>query len=192
MKFRTFCLLCWLVLIGFGYADSDRICDITIQFPAPTIENRVINRGYPSIFQAGGVFFANGLPAPTSKEGWFILHTKDEYIAKHDLVFNDFSPYGVSAVEQPASGLSNQVSIADVEIAKFTHGHRLKLNPNHLFLIWDDVHIGEPEFYPKNIPDLWLRDADGERFEYNPGDSFYLNILNPMVRHTTDISQNIV
>ena len=190
---RAFCVYCCLAFIAFVYADKEfQICDPTIQLPAPTTADRVTNRSYPSIFQASGPLLVHGLPAPTFEsdfEQWFELYTKDEYVVVHDLIFSDFMPYERAFIrhyvteDQPYHGLSNQIGIEDIAIAKSTHHRRLELNPNHLYLAWDDVHIGQPEFYPKNMPELWLRsDMDGGLFEYNPGDSFYLNILNPDVR----------
>ena len=171
------------------YVDEPvQICDQTVEFPAPPVEQRILTRTFPSVFQAAAPLLVHGLPAPKSPEERFELLTTDEYIIVHDLHFSDFMPYERAFIrhriteEQPFYGLSRQIGVDDMEIAKATHQRRLALNPNYTFLIWVNFNIGALNEYPDN-PDFWLRsDIDGGLIEYPDPGVYYLNILNPEVQ----------
>ena len=192
MRKLNFYILVLLVITCLLYADDHaQICDQTVEFPAPPVEERILTRTFPSTFQAANPLLVDGLPAPTFEmnvEEWFESYTKDEYIIVHDLHFSDFMPYERAFIrhhvteDQPFTGLSRQIGVEDMEIAKATHQRRLALNPNYIFLLWVSFHVGELHQYPDN-PDFWLRsDIDGGLIEYPDPGVYYLNIFNREVQ----------
>ena len=77
---------CVLILLAIGcllYAeDHFQVCDQTVEFPAPPVEERVLTRTFPSVFGTGPIL-VDGLFDATSEvsfEEWFELQMKDEYI----------------------------------------------------------------------------------------------------------------
>ncbi len=191
MKNLNFCVLVFLAIGCLLYADDHfQVCDRTVELPAPPVEERVLTRTFPSVFGTGPIL-VDGLFDATSEvsfEEWFELQMKDEYIIVNDLLFSDFLPYERAFIrhrvteDQPFLGLSRQIGVDDMEIAKATHQRRLTLNPNYVFLIWVYFHVGEHDEYP-DTADLWLRsDIDGGLMEYPDPGAYFLNILSPEVQ----------
>ena len=136
----------------------DQFCDQTVDFPAPSIEKRVITRTYPSIFQSFAPVVVEGL---TKDE----RDRSDELITLHDLHWtSDFS------------------IISNLEIGKAIHQRRHALNPNYIFLVEHDFYHAPPNTFPENS-NYWLRgDISGNRIRYGGETHFYINILDPDVQ----------
>ena len=164
------------------------ICDETVEFPAPSIEERVTTRTYPSIFQAGNpVVGIDGLTSADFYANPEELLTKDEYIVIHDLHFSDFVPYEHAFIkyrvteDQPFLGLSTLIGVDDMELAKASHQRRLTLNPNYVFLSGDGFYVGELNDFPAASNLLLRGDITGNLIMYG-GHNPYLNLLNPEVQ----------
>ena len=168
-----------------------QFCDETVVFPAPNVEKRILTRSFPSVFQAWEPVVLNGSPPPAFEvdfEAWFASYTTDEYIIVHDLHFSDFMPYEEAFIRhrvtetQPFLGLSRQIGVDNMAIAKATHQRRLALNPNYIFLTSIGFYVGALDAYPDD-PELWLRsDIDGGLMAYPDPGTYYLNLLNPEVQ----------
>ncbi|MCG9134199.1 leucine-rich repeat domain-containing protein [Candidatus Poribacteria bacterium] len=163
------------------------ICDQTVDFSAPLIEERVTTRTYPSIYQAGNpVIGIDGLTSADFYSNPTELLTKDKYIIIHDLHFSDFVPYEHAFIryrvteDQPFLGLSTLIGVDDMELAKATHQRRLTLNPNYVFISGYNFYADALENFPDD-PDFWLQgDITGNLIPYD--NDFYLNVLNPDVQ----------
>ena len=168
-----------LNLIEFKY---DLLCEI-VEILAPSTEERILTRTYPSIFQAWNPVLIEGV----TTDYYFEDEALDKYTTYHDLHFNNFSPYNLAEVDRhirggtPAyEGLLTQVS-GDIEVAKKVHQRRLKRNPNYVFLAAFQLY-NELSALPDNS-DFWLRsDIDGDLIEYGDPGTFYLNLLAPHVQ----------
>ena len=128
----------------------EEVCE-TIPLASPSIEERVINRTYPSIAQSS--FYVTNLPPEVSE-------------TYHDLHINDFTPYQAAEIEvhltedRPTEGLANQLA-GRCDIAAAIYQQRLDMNPNHLLLFGIGFYASHAGGFPENS-DVWLRDADGE------------------------------
>ena len=131
----------------------DPICDQTIDFPALPVEERVLTRTYPSIFQAWRGLADKGQP------------NDDELYALHDLhLTSDFS------------------IISNLEIGKAIHQRRHAFNPSYIFLVEHDFYHAGPNTFPEDS-NYWLRgDISGNRIRYGGETHFYINILDPDVQ----------
>lgn len=176
---RVFCILCFLSILSFVYSNDHLIiCDDSLQFQAPSIEYRVTNRSYPSIFQASQRMLTDGSYVPIDD---------DISTAMHDLIFSDFVHFERAYVrpiisdDQPYYGLASQIGMEFTENAQEMHRTRISLNPNHLNITWRDFQIGEPNYLPDDF-DLYLRsDIHGGKLKYNET-LYYLDILHPDIQ----------
>ena len=187
MKKFNFSALIFLAITCLLYADDHfQVCDETVEFPAPPVEERVLTRTYPSVFQAGNPVLIDGLTSADFYANPTELLTRDEYIVIHDLHFSDFVPYEHAFVRfrvteaQPFLGLSTLIGVDDMEVARASHQRRLALNPNYVFISGYSFYADEWRNFPDN-PDFWLRgDITGNLIPYD--NDFYLNVLNPDVQ----------
>ena len=149
----------------------DTICDQTVEFPAPSIEERVTTRTYPSIFQAWNPVLVEGVMTDV----YYQDEALDKYTTYHDLLFSARLEHHIKADTPPYYGLVRQV-LGNIEIAKEVHQRRLRRNPNFVFLTVVQLHDVLPAF-PDN-PNFWLRsDIDGGLIGYDNG--FCLNLIEP-------------
>ena len=118
---------------------------------APSIEERVMTRTYPSIGQIWN--YVSDLPPEVSE-------------TYHDLHINDFIPYSVAEIEvhltedRPTEGLANRLA-GRCDIAAAIYQQRLDMNPNHLLLYSLGFYASHAEGFPEDS-DVWLRDANGQ------------------------------
>ena len=119
-------------------------------FPPP-IEERVLNRTYPSLSQSG--FYVTNLPREVSE-------------TYHDLHINDFTPYQAAEIEvhitedRPTEGLANRLS-GRCDLAAAIYQQRLDINPNYLLLFGIGFYSSHAGGFPEDS-DVWLRDATGQ------------------------------
>ncbi len=119
-------------------------------FPPP-IEERVLNRTYPSLSQSG--FYVTNLPREVSE-------------TYHDLHINDFTPYQAAEIEvhitedRPTEGLANRLS-GRCALAAAIYQQRLDINPNYLLLFGIGFYSSHAGGFPEDS-DVWLRDATGQ------------------------------
>ena len=141
-----------LALVNFEY---DELCKAELSLPS--IEERVLARTYPSVFQAWRGLAKEGQP------------NDDELFTLHDLHWSDFTPYGQTGIKfrvsanAPTVGLSTQLT-CDLELAKAIRQRRLELNPNYLFLTAWTFYKNGRNAYPEDS-NFWLRDAEGQIIE---------------------------
>ena len=164
-----------LDMVNFEY---DELCEF-VDIPVPSVEERVLTRTYPSIFQAWRGLAKEGQP------------NDDELFTLHDLHWSDFTPYNQSGadirgritVSAPIEGLTTQLT-GDIELAKTIRQRRLALNPNYLFLFSMSWSFSSPGAFPEDS-DFWARDAEGNRVMIgNPLDDLYIwNYLKPEVQN---------
>ena len=127
----------------------EEVCEIP-PFPPP-IEERVLNRTYPSISQIWT--YVSDLPPEVSE-------------TYHDLHINDFVPYQAAEIEvhitedRPTEGLANRLS-GRCDIAAAIYQQRLDINPNHLLLYSLEFYKTHAGGFPEDS-DVWLRDATGQ------------------------------
>ena len=135
-----------LKLVEFEY---DEVC--TIAPLQPPIEERIMARTFPSVFQAWSGLSIEGL-------------SEDESIAYHDL---HFSPYFTLrwhlTADTPTRGLSTHLA-GDLDKAKSVRQRRLMLNPKMLFLVSLTFFGAKEGEFPENS-DYLLRDAEGQVIE---------------------------
>ena len=143
-----------LNLIEFEY---DEVC--TIAPLQPPVEERIITRTFPSIFQAWGELVLEGL-------------SHDERVAYHDLHFSSFFTlkWHLTA-DTPTRGLSTHLA-GDLDKAKSVRQRRLILNPNMLFLVSLTFFGAKEGEFPENS-DYLLRDAEGQVIEAQKINSIY-------------------
>ena len=127
----------------------EEVCEIP-PFPPP-IEERVLNRTYPSLSQSG--FYVTNLPREVSE-------------TYHDLHINDFTPYQAAEIEvhitedRPTEGLANRLS-GRCDLAAAIYQQRLDINPNYLLLFGIGFYSSHAGGFPEDS-DVWLRDATGQ------------------------------
>ena len=179
--------LCVLILFSVTYSlIAQDLCQ-EHEFPKPSIEERVTNRTFPSVYRAWQPILSEDITAEYFYQNPVVVYTNDEYNAYSDLLFSDLIPYEHAFIrnhitpEQPFLGLSTQFTIENVTLAKASHQQRLRLNPNHIYLVVPDLQQNELRMYPDN-PDFWYKDVNGHLLEYPDPGRFYLNILNPEVQ----------
>ena len=143
-----------LNLVEFEY---DEVC--TIAPLQPPVEERIMARTFPSVFQAWDGLSIEGL-------------SEDESIAYHDL---HFSPYFTLrwhlTADTPTRGLSTHFA-GDLDKAKSVRQRRLILNPNMLFLVSLTFFGAKEGEFPENS-DYLLRDAEGQVIEAQKINSIY-------------------
>ena len=94
MKRFSICTLILLAIACLIYADDRaQICDHTVEFPAPPVEERILTRTFPSVVRAANPVLIEGLAAADFYANPREFLTKDEYIVIDDLHFSNFVPY---------------------------------------------------------------------------------------------------
>lgn len=148
-----------------------------------SIEGRVANRDYPSVFQAWN---------PIDMNCCFPLTTNDERLvvaSKHDFLWEEpVSQLGfgtdlvLGAVwDHKHGGLATQFTPESQQLALANRHKMLALNPNMVFLLevrWRDA---PGSFLPKDSP-FWQRNDDGTRvlgWDNGPEPYYLLNADNP-------------
>ena len=128
----------------------EEVCEV-ISPASPSIEERVLTRTYPSVYQVWT--YISNLPPEVSE-------------TYHDLHINDFIPYQEAEIEvhitedRPTEGLANRVS-GRCDIAAAIYQQRLDINPNHLLLYSIELYESHAEGFPEDS-NVWLRDANGQ------------------------------
>ena len=153
-----------LSLIELHY---DEACDIAPLLPS--VEERIENRSFPSVFQAWDhVIGLDHL-------------TLDQRYALHDLHWSPFFDlYWRKHIEGPAYGVATSLT-GDFERAREVRQRRLDQNPNMVFLVEVRLHN---HFTPEALPsdsDVWLRDAQGQIVQNNFTE-YLIDLLKPEVQ----------
>ena len=133
-----------LNLIEFEY---DEVCKISL--PVTSVEERISERTFPSIFQAWNMLSIKG-------------KTEEQRIGYHDLHFSpSFTLQWDIILSEPTYGLSTRLS-GNLEQAKAVRQKRLQLNPNMIFLNEIRIHNHGQLFAFPEDSDFWLRDNNGD------------------------------
>ena len=144
---------------------------------SPSIEERVINRTYPSVAQAA--YYVTNLPPEVSE-------------TYHDLHINDFTPYQEAEIEahitedRPTEGLANRLA-GRCDIAAAIYQQRLDINPNHLLLFGLRFYASSnPEGFSEDS-DVWLKDANGQIVGNDVGQPWIEYQIDLVKPHVQDI-----
>ena len=116
---------------------------LTCEIPRDSVEDRIRNREYPSLFSA----WHNIINHPDEDE--------DDLLTYHDLMWR--RQFGLQ-YHSTHEGLR---LIGNLEIAQLRQKMLLK-NPNMLFLVPIEYNGADPDAYPEDWP-YWLRDESGNR-----------------------------
>ena len=173
------------ILISF---EIDVLCEPTVictdvEFLTPSVEERILTRTYPSIFQAWNPIWVEGVSdAERSRD--------PKLVPFHDLVFNDWTIYDFPklirsyiSAEQPHRFLSEKKLAIDPEGIKERQQYYVSRNPNFIYLMhWNffETDLRNREF-PEDLK-YWLLDAEGNRILYDGESHFYINFLDPDVQ----------
>ena len=155
--------------------EYEEVCEI-IPPASPSIEERVLNRTYPSVCQFG--LYISDLPPEVSE-------------TYNDLHINDFTPYREAEIEvhltedQPTEGLANRVS-GRCDIAAAIYQQRLDMNPNHLLLFGTGFYASHAGGFPEDS-DVWLRDANGQIVANDVGQPWLEYQIDLVKPHVQDI-----
>ncbi len=156
-----------LNLTDFRY---DEVCGIE-PLP-PLVRERLVSRGFPSIFQAWeGVIGLDYL-------------TREQRKSLHDLYFSpNFTLEWIADPTTSTHGIATSLA-GDLAVARETRQRQLDLNPNMVFLrhIWLQYHSVRPDsqsFPPDS--DFWLRDAQGQRV-INSYNEYVIKFYEPEVQ----------
>ncbi|MDE0297765.1 MAG: leucine-rich repeat domain-containing protein [Candidatus Poribacteria bacterium] len=159
-------------LQGLNLADFryDEVCGIE-PLP-PLVRERLVSRGFPSIFQAWeGVIGLDYL-------------TREQRKSLHDLYFSpNFTLEWITDPTTSTHGIATSLA-GDLAVARETRQRQLDLNPNMVFLrhIWLQYHSVRPDsqsFPPDS--DFWLRDAQGQRV-INSYNEYVIKFYEPEVQ----------
>ena len=124
------------------HLEFDECCEV----PSLPVEDRMENRGFPSVFQA-----------------WPEKGLRKDLTAFHDLYWHGL-PFGLNWLTTS----ERQMLTGDIEKAKAQRDELLSKNPNMLFLVtiqYRDAIVGSQ--YPEDFP-YWVRDENG-----NPVKAWY-------------------
>lgn len=172
-------VLCLLLVASLIYGD---VCDELVEFNKPSIADRVINRSYPSVFQAWNPLIIEGVET----DNYSFDPELDKFTVYHDLVFSTYGTlYAVGSIEHhirddtpPYEGLVSHVS-GDLEVSKIAFQRRLNQNPNFLFLA-EFRFYDLLESFPENEDYFLKSDITGELVKYSWDNQFdktaYLNL----------------
>ena len=157
----------------FHYAE---VCEVVL-LASPSIEERVLNRTYPSVAQAA--YYVSNLPPEVSE-------------TYHDLHINDFTPYQKAEIElhltedQPTEGLANRLA-GKCDIAAGIYQHRLNMNPNHLLLFGMRFYASSNAGGFPESSNVWLTDANGQIVANDVGQPWVEYQIDLVKPHVQDI-----
>ncbi|MDE0041699.1 MAG: putative glycoside hydrolase, partial [Candidatus Poribacteria bacterium] len=156
-----------LNLTDFRY---DEVCDI--EPLSPLVRERLVSRGFPSIFQAWvDVIGLDHL-------------TREQRDVLHDLRFSPhFTLEWITDPTTSTHGIATSFG-GDLAVAREARQRQLDLNPNMVFLrhIWLQYHSVRPDsqsFPPDS--DFWLRDAQGKNV-INSYNEYVIKFYEPEVQ----------
>ena len=162
-----------LNLTKFRY---DEVCDIPS--PSPPVRERIQNRTFPSIIQAGfGIIGLEHL-------------TREQRVVLHDLQWSPSFDHAIgwdTTPTEPTYGLATSLG-GDLLRAHEARQRRLNQNPNMVFIRSLEYHIGWEDHFPPDS-DFWLRDGNGQIIRKHNGHPFF-NFLKPEVQNL--IAQRII
>ncbi|MDE0399286.1 MAG: hypothetical protein OXL96_15930 [Candidatus Poribacteria bacterium] len=120
-----------------------KVCS-EVEFSITPVEERISNRTFPSVFQAGNPIWIDG------GDYWDLL-TDQTLVPYHDLVFGDFILYGDGTVhfnrfskDEYFYGLGTHI-IVEPEPVKASHEYYHGRNPNFVSLLWWDFLQPAPQ-----------------------------------------------
>ena len=168
------------------FHEIDILCEpilncLDIDFKTLPLEERILSRTFPSIWQAEATIWVEGIRYEDRI-------TDPKLIVQHDLVFSGYSPYhemvddSLSAI-RPYDPFSDDLWIhVDASKAKTRHNYYHSENPNFALLFWWDFFVNDY----RNVdvpPKYWMLDTEGNRIAYNEN-HFYVNLLDPDVQES--------
>ena len=162
-----------LNLTEFRY---DEVCDIPPLLPP--VRERINNRTFPSIVQAGfGIIGLDHL-------------TREQRVVLHDIHIGPSFDHAIgwdTTPTEPTYGLATSLG-GDLPRAHEARQRRLNQNPNMVFIRGLEYHIGWDDHFPPDS-DFWLRDENGQIIRKHTGHPFF-NFLKPEVQNL--IAQRII
>ena len=156
-----------------------KVCS-EVDFSITPVEERISNRTFPSVFQAGSPIWIEG------RDYWDLL-TDQTLVPYHDLVFGDFIIYGDGAAhfnrfskDEYFYGLGTHI-IVEPEPVKASHEYYHGRNPNFVPLLWWDFFATEPPGFPDDLK-YWLKDTEENFIPYGGPPTRYVNFLDPEIQ----------
>ena len=161
-----------LDLIEFKY---DVLCK-SIEFPKPSVEERLSTRGFPSVYQIGSPIWIEGIPL-------WDRFTDPELVPFHDLLIGGIPQYGnTNRLHFEKSTLGAYI-ILSAGVPQERHAYYHGRNPNFVSLKWWDFFAAKPGDLFPDVPKYWMTDSDGNRIPYSDsGSNKYINFLDPEVQ----------
>lgn len=156
-----------LNLIEFRY---DVLCKF-FEFPTPSVEERISTRTFPSVFQAVGPIWIEGIPLLNR-------YTDPELVPSHDLLLAGLIHYEDLHFEKSTLGAD---LILKENAPQERHAYYHSRNPNFVSLYWWEFISWKPDgaLFPDESK-YWMTDRGGNRV--NLDDHSYLDIVNPEVQ----------
>ena len=175
----------WSIIVGILFfifpalaGTHTKVCS-EVEFSITPVEERISNRTFPSVFQAGNPIWIEG------RDYWDLL-TDQTLVPYHDLVFGDFIVYGDGTVhfnrfskDEYFYGLATHI-IVEPEPVKASHEYYHGRNPNFVSLLWWDFFAAGPPDFPDD-PKYWLKDTEGNPVPRGGPPTRYVNFLDPKV-----------